>query len=68
MGFWYFLSIAVGVALYVKFTFFNKAVDRKANWKKALSVQFPIVGLGLIGFGVFMLTPMGTKLVDLLFS
>lgn len=64
MGLWYILFIIIGIALYIKFTFFNKAM----NWKKALSIQLPIIGLCLIGFGIFMLTPMGTNLIDLLFT
>ena len=64
MGFWYILSIVIGTVLYVKFTFFNKAMD----FKKALSIQMPIMGLALIGFGIFMLTDKGTKLVDLFFA
>jgi hypothetical protein len=64
MGFWYLLSILVGVILYVKFTFFNKEI----HWKTALSAQLPIVALLLIFFGIFMLLPMSTRLIDLLFS
>lgn len=58
------LSIVAGIILYVKFTFFNKEI----NWKTALSIQLTIIGLLLIVFGIFMLLPVSTRLIDLLFS
>lgn len=64
MGFWYLLAIVVGVGLYVKFTFFNQHLQ----WKAILSVQLTIIGIALILFGIFMLTPISTRLINILFS
>lgn len=64
MGLWYILALILGIFLYVRFTFFNKSAD----WRTMLSIQLPLVGLALIAFAVIMLTPLGTRLVDLLFS
>ena len=64
MGFWYILSLVAGAILYVKFTFFSKKYD----WKFAISIQLPIIGIALIGFAVFMLSPISNRLIDMLFS
>ena len=53
MGFWYLLALVVGIILYVKFTFFSK----QYNWRFAISIQLPIIGIVLIGFAIFMLSP-----------
>lgn len=64
MGFWYLLAIVVGIGLYVKFTFFNQQLQ----WKFILSIQLTIIGIALILFGIFMLTPISTRLIDILFQ
>ena len=64
MGFWYLLAVVIGVFLYVKFTFFNKQL----SWKSVLSVQLSVIGIGLVIFAIFMLLPVSTRLIDLLFS
>jgi hypothetical protein len=63
MGFWYILSLIAGIILYIKFTFFSK----KYNWRFAISVQLQIIGLILIGFAIFMLSPVSNRLIDILF-
>ena len=64
MGLWYFLAIAVGVAIYIKTTFFNK----KMPWKSMVHIQLSMIGFFLALFGVFMLTPISTNLIDVLFK
>jgi hypothetical protein len=64
MGFWYLLAIVVGIGLYVKFTFFNQQLQ----WKSILSIQLTIIGMALVLFGIFMLTPISTRLIDILFQ
>ena len=64
MGLWYLLAFVIGVFLYVKFTFFNKQL----SWKSVLSIQLSVIGVGLVIFAVFMLLPVSTRLIDLLFS
>ncbi len=64
MGVWYILAFIIGIALYVKFTFYNKKYD----WKFAISIQLPIIGIALICFAIFMLSPISNKLIDMLFS
>jgi len=63
MGFWYLLTLVVGIILYVKFTFFSK----QYNWRFAISIQLPIIGIVLIGLPVFMFSPVSNRLVDVLF-
>ncbi len=64
MGLWYMLAIVVGIGLYIKFTFFNQQLQ----WKVILSIQLTIIGIALILFGIFMLLPISTRLIDILFS
>jgi len=63
MGFWYVLIFVIGVALYVKFTFFSK----EYKWRFAISIQLTIIGLILIIISIFMFTPISIKLIDLIF-
>jgi type II secretory pathway component PulF len=62
MGWWYLICLIIGVVLYVKYTFFNKEYD----WKRAVELQLPIIGLLLIAFALFMFSPVSTRLIDLL--
>jgi uncharacterized protein (DUF983 family) len=63
MGFWYILVFIAGVILYIKFTFFSK----QYNWRFAMSIQLQIIGIALIVFAIFMLSPISNRLVNLLF-
>jgi len=63
MGFWYILALIAGVTLYIKFTFFSK----QYNWHLAISIQLSIIGIILIGFAIFMLSPVSNRLIDILF-
>jgi hypothetical protein len=63
MSFWYILAFVAGVFLYIKFTFFCKHY----NWNFAVSMQLSILGIKLIGFAIFMLSPISNRLIDILF-
>ena len=63
MGFWYILVFIVGIALYIKFTFFSK----QYKWRFAIAIQLQIIGIALIVFAIFMLSPISNRLIDILF-
>ena len=63
MGFWYILVLIVGMALYIKFTFFSK----QYKWRFAIAIQLQIIGIALIVFAIFMLLPISNRLIDVLF-
>jgi hypothetical protein len=63
MGFWYILALVAGIILYIKFTFYSK----QYNWRFAISMQLQIIGIALIGFAIFMLSPISNRFIDILF-
>ena len=60
MGFWYILVFIVGIALYIKFTFFVK----QYNWRFAITIQLQIIGIVLIVFAIFMLSPISNRFIN----
>jgi len=60
MGFWYILAFIAGIALYIKFTFFSK----QYKWRFAIAIQLQIIGLALIVFAIFMLSPISNRFIN----
>ena len=64
MGGLFLFILITGTILYVKYTFFNLHL----HWRIVLSVQASVLGAALLLLDLFLLTPIATRLIDLLFS